>query len=55
MPLELLLVRGNEYGISLSNFTSGVLRTINSSGEGEISQSWCVGFKPGHITWAQIE
>lgn len=54
-PLELRLARGNEYGIQLYEFASAILRTINDSGEGYIYQSWCVNFKPGHITWALIE
>ncbi len=53
-PMELRLVRGNEYGIQLFTFTSKH-RTINSSGEGHIHFKWCVSFKSRHITWALIE
>jgi hypothetical protein len=53
--LTLRLVRGTHYGVSLYSFTSKLIRTINSSGEGNIHQSWCLSFKPGHISWVLVE
>lgn len=53
--LSLRLIRAGEYGVTLNNFTSEILRTINSSGAGTIEQPWCLTFKPGRISWTLIE
>jgi hypothetical protein len=53
-PLELRLARGGQYGVKLTNFTDW-MRLVNQSGSGYVYQSWCVGFKPGNMTWVLID
>lgn len=53
-PLTLRLMRGDEYGVVLTEFTDS-LRMVNDSGSGTIYQGWCLSFKPGAITWALID
>lgn len=53
--MRLLLIRAGEYGVTLDNFTSDILRTINDSGSGTVERPWCVNLKPGRISWTKLD
>lgn len=52
-PTNVQLVMNGEYGITFFGFFDS-LGLVNSSGKGEIRQTWLVSFKPGEFGWTLI-